>query len=76
MIRILKDLELRPAIIYGAGTIFDSSYRNKKLVDYVASIIKLDAIRKYEGSLTQREYEEHILKMISSPPLILFCTRL
>ena len=61
LIRILKNIGLKPTIVYGAGTLFDGSYRNDKLVEYVASVIKLDAIKKYEGSLTQKEYDEFIL---------------
>lgn len=59
-IRILKNIELKPTVIYGAGTIFDGSHRNESLVDYVTSIIKLDAIKKYNGELTQEKYEELI----------------
>ncbi len=62
LIRIFKNIELKPTIVYGAGTLFDGSYRNDELVEYVTSIIKLDAIKKYEGSLTQKEYDEFILK--------------
>ena len=62
LIRILKNIGLKPTIIYGNGTIFDGSYRNDELVKYIASIIKLDAIKEYEGSLTRKGYKEFILK--------------
>ena len=62
LINILKDYEMKPVIVYGTGTIFDGSYRNEELVEYLSSIIKLDAIKKYGGDLTQKEYEEFILK--------------
>lgn len=56
LVRIFKNIELKPTIVYGSGTIFEGSYRNEELVEYVSSIIKLDAIKQYEGDLTQKEY--------------------
>ncbi|MBO6524841.1 MAG: hypothetical protein JJ971_13500 [Balneolaceae bacterium] len=57
LVRILKSVNSEPTIIYGTGTIFDSSYRNDSLVEYVNSIIGLETIEQYNGSLNQEEYD-------------------
>jgi len=44
-------------IEYGSGTIFDGNYKNDELVNYISSLIKLDAIKRYKGSLSQEEYD-------------------
>ncbi len=56
LLRILKSTDSSPTIEYGSGTLFDRSYKNDQLVSYIASLIKLDAIKKYKGSLSQEEY--------------------
>lgn len=58
LIKILKSVDSTPTIIYGRGLIFEGTYKNIELVNYIASIIKLKAIKKYKGSLSQEEYEK------------------
>ena len=57
LVSISKSKYYDPKIEYGTGTIFDIKYRNDDLVDYVSSLINLDAIIKYKGSLSQEEYD-------------------
>ena len=57
LVNIQKSKYYDPKIEYGTGTIFDIKYRNDNLVDYVSSLIKLDAIKKHKGSLSQEEYD-------------------
>lgn len=58
LVRILKSIDSPPTIEYGSGTLFDGSYKNQKLFDYVTSLIKLDEIKQYKGNLSQEEYEK------------------
>ena len=62
LIRIFKSFEFSPTIVYGTGTLFDRSYRNEEFAEYVGSIVNLDAIKQYEGKLSQEYYDEFILK--------------
>lgn len=62
LLRILKSTDASPTIEYGPGTIFDGKYENNELVSYVAAIFNFEAIKQYEGSLSQEEYEKFILK--------------
>lgn len=57
LLRILKSTDSEPTIEYGTGTLFDGKYENNELVSYVSSLIKLDAIKRYKGSLNQVEYD-------------------
>ncbi|MXV37655.1 hypothetical protein GO491_03015 [Flavobacteriaceae bacterium Ap0902] len=57
LLRILKSTDYHATIEYGPGTIFDGKYRNDELVNYISSLIKLDAIKRYKGSLSQEEYD-------------------
>ena len=61
LLSISKSTDSSPTIEYGSGTIFDGKYKNDELVSYVAAIINLEAIKQYEGSLSQEEYENFIL---------------
>lgn len=60
LVRILKSIDSTPSIEYGSGTIFDSAFKNDKLVDLVSRIINLEGIERYNGSLNQNEYESNI----------------
>ncbi|TKG88259.1 hypothetical protein EYV94_27375 [Puteibacter caeruleilacunae] len=63
VISISKSKGSTPTIEYGLGTLFDAQYKNEKLVDYVGSLIKLEEIKQYKGSLTQEVYDKRILKV-------------
>lgn len=56
LMSISKSTDSSPTIEYGSGTIFDGKYKNNDLVNYISSLIKLDAIKRYKGSLSQEEY--------------------
>ncbi|MDO5975016.1 hypothetical protein [Flavivirga jejuensis] len=57
LMSISKSTDSSPTIEYGSGTIFDGKYQNDELVNYISSLIKLDAIKRYKGSLSQEEYD-------------------
>jgi len=57
LLRILKSTDSSPTIEYGSGTMFDGNYKNDELVNYISSLIKLDAIKKHKGNLNQEEYD-------------------
>jgi hypothetical protein len=59
-ILISKSINSEPTIEYGSGTIFDRSYKNGELVDYVESLIMLKKIRDYDGNLNQVKYDAFI----------------
>ena len=61
LVRILKSINSEPSIEFGTGTIFDGTFKNNKLIDFVSSLIKLNDIKKYNGILGQKEYEEIVL---------------
>ena len=60
LVRILKNIELRPTIVYGIGNNLGKKYRNDALVNYVSNIIELDLIEQYNGEITQIEYDKLI----------------
>ncbi len=62
LMSITKSTGWIPTIEYGPGTIFDRKFKNNELVSYVSSLIKLDAIKRYKGSLNQVEYDRLIRK--------------
>ena len=57
LVRILKSMNSTPSIEYGPGTILDGTFKNDKLINFVSTIINLEDIEQYDGSLGQREYE-------------------
>ena len=60
LVRILKSINSTPSIEYGIGTIFDEIFKNDDLINFVSIVINLEEIERYEGSLSQREYENII----------------
>lgn len=62
LVRILKSINSDPSIEFGTGTVFDGTFKNDKLIDFVSSLIKLNDIKKYNGILGQKEYERIVLK--------------
>ena len=60
LVSILKSIDSTPTMEYGSGTLFDGKYKNQKFFDYVASIINLEDIKQYEGSLSQEDYVNFI----------------
>ena len=60
LLRIIVDINSQPVIEYGVGTIFDGKYKNEELYNYVASVINLEEIKKYEAPLSQEEYDRLI----------------
>ena len=57
LIRILKSIDSTPSIEYGSGTMFDGTYKNDELVNFVSEIINLESIGKFSGSLSQSDYD-------------------
>lgn len=62
LVRILKGKYSEPIIEYGTGTMFDNSYKNEEFVEYVSNLIKLEKIKHNNGTLTQQQYDEMLLK--------------
>ena len=57
---ICKTFETHKSRYYVPGE--NAEYTNKELHDYIASLIKLEDIRKYNGNLSKTEYRKLLHK--------------
>jgi len=57
LLKILKSGRVEPTVMNGPGNWFDGIYENHELVSYVSALIKLEEIQRYNGALSQEEYD-------------------